>query len=192
MSLRIDKLIENTDFSVLYSKSHRLFSIGFNIEENKLTDSYYDLLASEARQTSLIAIAKKDVPSKHWNSLSRTLTILNNKKGLISWSGTSFEYLMPNINIPRFKGSLLDESCKFAIMSQIEYAKKAGIPWGISEAAFNLKDFNSNYQYKAFGIPWLGLKRGLAEELVVATYGSVLAVTDKPNEVYNNLKLLEK
>ena len=192
LSLRIDKLIENTDFSVLYSKSHRLFSIGFNIEENKLTDSYYDLLASEARQTSLIAIAKKDVPSKHWNSLSRTLTILNNKKGLISWSGTSFEYLMPNINIPRFKGSLLDESCKFAIMSQIEYAKKAGIPWGISEAAFNLKDFNSNYQYKAFGIPWLGLKRGLAEELVVATYGSVLAVTDKPNEVYNNLKLLEK
>ena len=189
---RISNLIENTDFSYLYSKQHRLFSIGFNIEENKLTDSYYDLLASEARQASIVAIAKKDVQSKHWNSLSRTLTILNNKKGLISWSGTAFEYLMPNINIPRYKGSLLDESSKFAIMSQIDYAKKLGIPWGISEAAFNVKDLHSNYQYKAFGIPWLGLKRGLADEMVVATYGSVLAISDKPIAVYNNLKLLQQ
>ena len=189
---KVSCLIDDTDFSKLYSPSHRLFSIGFNIEENKLTDSYYDLLASEARQASLVAIAKKDVPSKHWNILSRTLTILNNKKGLISWSGTAFEYLMPNINIPRYEGSILDESSKFAIMSQMEYAKKLNIPWGISEAAFNVKDLHSNYQYKAFGIPWLGLKRGLADEMVIATYGSVLAITDKPKEVYNNLKLLEQ
>ena len=188
----VSKLIENTDFSKLYSPSHRLFSIGFNVEENKLTDSYYDLLASEARQASIVAIAKKDVPSKHWNNLSRTLTILNNKKGLISWSGTAFEYLMPNINIPRYEGSLLDESCKFAIMSQMEYAKKLNIPWGISEAAFNVKDLHSNYQYKAFGIPWLGLKRGLADEMVISSYGSVLAIVDRPQDVYNNLKLLEK
>ena len=188
----ISKLIENTDFSKLYNPSHRLFSIGFNVEENKLTDSYYDLLASEARQASIVAIAKKDVPSKHWNNLSRTLTILNNKKGLISWSGTAFEYLMPNINIPRYEGTLLDESCKFAIMSQMEYAKKLNIPWGISEAAFNVKDLHSNYQYKAFGIPWLGLKRGLADEMVISSYGSVLAITDKPQEVYKNLKLLEQ
>ena len=192
MESRINTLINNTDFSKLYSQSHRLFSIGFNIEDNKLTDSYYDLLASEARQASLIAIAKKDVPSKHWNALSRTLTILNNKKGLISWSGTAFEYLMPNINIPRFEGTILDESSKFAIMSQIEYAKKLNIPWGISEAAFNVKDLHSNYQYKAFGIPWLGLKRGLADEMVIASYGSILAITDKPQEVYNNLKVLEQ
>ena len=189
---KVSELIEATDFSKLYSTSHRLFSIGFNIEENKLTDSYYDLLASEARQASIVAIAKKDVPSKHWNNLSRTLTILNNKKGLVSWSGTAFEYLMPNINIPRYEGSLLDESSKFAIMSQIEYAKKLKIPWGISEAAFNVKDLHSNYQYKAFGIPWLGLKRGLADEAVIATYGSVLAITDKPSKVYENLKLLEQ
>ena len=188
----VSKLIENTDFSKLYSPSHRLFSIGFNVEENKLTDSYYDLLASEARQASLVAIAKKDVPSKHWNNLSRTLTILNNKKGLISWSGTAFEYLMPNINIPRYEGSLLDESCKFAIMSQMEYAKKLNIPWGISESAFNVKDLHSNYQYKAFGIPWLGLKRGLADEMVISSYGSLLAITDKPQEVYKNLKRLEQ
>ena len=188
----VNKLIENTDFSHLYKKEQRIFSIGFNIEENKLTNSYYDLLASEARQASLIAIAKKDVPSKHWNSLSRTLTTLGKYKGLVSWSGTSFEYLMPNINIPKYKGSLLDESCKFMIMSQMEYAKKLQIPWGISEAAFNLKDLHSNYQYKAFGIPWLGLKRGLADEMVVAAYGSVLAITDYPKEVYQNLKRLEE
>ena len=192
ISTIVKDIIENTDFSYLYSKEHRIFSIGFNIEENKLTDSYYDLLASEARQASLVAIAKNDVPSKHWNNLSRTLTVLRKYKGLISWSGTAFEYLMPNINIPRYKGSLLDESCKFAIMNQIEYSQKLGIPWGISEAAFNLKDLQGNYQYKAFGIPWLGLKRGLADEMVSATYGSVLAITDMPTAVLKNLKELEK
>ena len=189
---KVTDMIEQTDFTKLYSEEQRLFSIGFNIEENKLTDSYYDLLASEARQASLVAIAKKDVPPKHWNNLSRTLTVLKKYKGLISWSGTAFEYLMPNINIPRYEGSLLDESCRFAIMNQIEYSKKLGIPWGISEAAFNLKDLHSNYQYKAFGIPWLGLKRGLADEMVTSTYGCVLTVTDNPNEVVENLKELEK
>ena len=188
----ITRLINETDFSLLYSKQHEIFSIGYNIEENKLTDSYYDLLASEARQSSLISIAKKDIPAKHWNRLSRTLTILGKYKGLISWSGTSFEYLMPNINIPKYEGSLLDESCKFMIMSQIEYSKKLQIPWGISEAAFNLKDLQGNYQYKAFGIPWLGLKRGLADEMVVASYGSILALPEKPKQVIENLKLLEK
>lgn len=119
-----DKIIKDTDFSYLYSKENRLLSIGFNIEENKLTDTYYDLLASEARQASLVAIAKKDVEAKHWNNLSRTLTKLDKYKGLISWSGTAFEYLMPNVNIKRYKGSLLDESCKFMIMSQMKYANK--------------------------------------------------------------------
>ena len=188
----IKNLINNTDFSKLYSKEHRLFSIGFNIEDNSLTDSYYDLLASEARQASLVAIIKRDVDVKHWNALSRTLTVLNNKKGLISWSGTAFEYLMPNINIPRYKGSIIDESCKFAEMCQIEYAKALGTPWGISEAAFCVKDLHSNYQYKAFGIPWLGLKRGLADEIVIASYASILAILDKPREVIKNLRELQK
>lgn len=190
--LAIDKLIEETDFSKLYDEQTRLFSIGFNIEENKLTDSYYDLLASEARQTSLVAISKKDVPAKHWNNLSRTLTILNKYKGLISWSGTAFEYLMPNTNIPNYPGSLLDESTKFMLMSQKEYAKKLNIPWGISESAFHLKDLNHNYQYKAFGIPWLGLKRGLGDEMVVASYGSIMAVSEEPKQVLQNLKKLEE
>ena len=188
----IKNIIEQTDFAKLYDQENRLFSIGFNVEDNQLTDSYYDLLASEARQTSLIAIAKKDISEKHWYNLSRTLTTLNGYKGLISWSGTSFEYLMPTVNIPQYSGSILDESCKFMIMSQLEYAKRLGIPWGISEAAFNLRDLNNNYQYKAFGIPWLGLKRGLSDEIVVSAYGSVLAINDSPKEVLNNLKVLEQ
>jgi len=188
----INKLIKDTDFSKLYNNEISLFSIGFNIDENKLTDSYYDLLASEARQASLIAIAKRDVPAKHWNSLSKVLTTIDGKKGLISWSGTAFEYLMPNINIKKYSGSLLDESCKFMIMSQKKYCNKLQIPWGISEAAFNLKDLNSNYQYKAFGIPWLGLKRGLADDIVVSSYGSILAITEEPKEVLKNINILKK
>ena len=188
----IENIINITDFSLLYNNEEQIFSIGFNIDENKLTNSYYDLLASEARQASLIAIAKKDIPSKHWNYLGRTLTTLGKYKGLISWSGTAFEYLMPNINIPKYEGSLLDESCKFMIKSQIEYSKKLNLPWGISEAAFNLKDLHSNYQYKAFGIPWLGLKRGLADEMVVSSYGGFLAINDVPKEELINLKRLEK
>ena len=188
----IDKIIENTNFSILYDYKKKIFSIGFNVEENKLTDSYYDLLASEARQASLIAIAKHEVPAKHWNSLSRTLTTLNKYKGLVSWSGTAFEYLMPNINIRSYKGSLLDESCRFMVMSQKEYAKKLGIPWGISEAAFNLRDLNNNYQYKAFGIPWLGLKRGLEEDMVISPYSIFLSMKYDVKDAIDNLKKLEK
>ncbi len=192
MILDIDTIIQKTDFRYLYDEETRLFSIGFNIEENKLTDSYYDLLASEARQTSLVAIAKKDVPAKHWNNLSRTLTILNKYKGLISWSGTAFEYWMPNINIPKYQASLLAESSEFMLMCQREYAKRLNIPWGISESAFHLKDLHNNYQYKAFGIPWLGLKRGLADEIVVATYASILALPEVPKDVIENLQELKK
>ena len=188
----INDLISNTDFSVLYSQKNRLFSIGYNLEDNELTDSYYDFLASEARQASLVAIAKRDVSFKHWNNLSRTLTALKNYKGLISWSGTAFEYLMPNINIKRYYGSLLDEASKFLIMSQIEYSKKLNIPWGISEAAFNLRDLNYNYQYKAFGIPWLGLKRGLSEEVVISPYSTFLAISDVPKQAIENLKRIEE
>ncbi len=188
----VSDLIDNTDFSKLYSSKNKLLSIGFNLEENKISDSYYDFLASEARQASLVAIAKGDISVKHWNNLSRTLTSLNGYKGLISWTGTAFEYLMPNINLKRYKGSLLDESSKFAIMSQIEYSKKLDIPWGISESAFNLRDLNNNYQYKAFGIPWLGLKRGLEEDIVVSPYSTFLSLEDETKLGIQNIKRLEK
>lgn len=188
----VTDLINNTDFSKLYSEKNKLFSIGYNLEENKLSDSYYDFLASEARQASLVAIAKRDVPAKHWNNLSRTLTSLNGYKGLVSWTGTAFEYLMPNINFKRYTGSLLDEASKFAIMSQIEYARKLGVPWGISESAFNLRDLYNNYQYKAFGIPWLGLKRGLEEDIVISPYSTFLSLEDEPEKSVENLKRIEK
>ena len=187
----VDKLIREVDFSVLYSEENKLFSIGFNLEENKLTDSYYDFLASEARQASLIAIAKKDVSSRHWNYLSRTLTTLKGYKGLISWSGTAFEYLMPNINIKAYSGSLIDESNKFAVMCQMEYAKKMDIPWGISESAYSLKDLYNNYQYKAFGIPWLGLKRGLENDIVVSPYSTFLALGEARSSAIKNIKRLQ-
>jgi len=188
----VDKVIEQTDFSYLYNYKNNLFSIGYDVETNALTDSYYDLLESEARQTSFIAIANKQVPQKHWNNLSRTLTRNFGYKGMVSWAGTAFEYLMPNINMPTYKTSLLDESARFMLLSQKKYADKLGIPWGISESAFSLQDLNLNYQYKAFGVPWLGLKRGLAQDVVVAPYASILALNFEPREVINNMKLLKK
>ena len=188
----VNSLIAQTDFSKLFDEKTKLFSIGFNLEENKLTDSYYDFLASEARQASLVAIAKNDVPSKHWNSLSRTITIYKDYKGLISWTGTAFEYLMPNLNLKRYPGSLLDESSKFAILSQKEYCKRLNVPWGISESAYNLRDLNQNFQYKAFGIPWLGLKRGLEYDLVISPYSTFLALQEGEKTAISNIQLLEK
>ena len=188
----IDKIICDTDFSKLYSEKNKLFSVGFNLEENSLTDSYYDFLASEARQASIVAISKRQVPVKHWNSLSRTITIYKGYKGLISWTGTAFEYLMPNLNLKKYEGSLLDESSKFAIMSQKDYCNELGVPWGISESAYYLKDLNNNYQYKAFGIPWLGLKRGLEYDLVVSPYSTFLALQDGEKSAIHNINELKK
>ena len=188
----IDKIICDTDFSKLYSEKNKLFSVGFNLEENSLTDSYYDFLASEARQASIVAISKRQVPVKHWNSLSRTITIYKGYKGLISWTGTAFEYLMPNLNLKRYEGSLLDESSKFAIMSQKDYCNELGVPWGISESAYYLKDLNNNYQYKAFGIPWLGLKRGLEYDLVISPYSTFLALQDGEKSAIQNINELKK
>ena len=190
LAKRVEDLINQTDFSKLYNEKIGLFSIGYNIEENELTDSYYDLLATEARQTSLVAIAKKDVPSKHWNNLGRTLTKIGMYKGLVSWGGTAFEYLMPTINIPSYETTLLDESCRFSVISQRKYAKKLGTMWGISESAYNTKDTKGNYQYKTFGIPWLGLKRGL-EEVVVSPYSTAMSLNFYPKESIENLKELE-
>lgn len=189
---KISELIENTNFSKLYDEDKNLFSIGYDIRENKLVDSYYDLLASEARLASFVAIAKRDVPYKHWFSMSRTLTTVDRYKGLVSWSGTMFEYFMPLIVMKSYRYTLLDETYEFCIYSQKKYAKKLNIPWGISESAFNLQDLNYNYQYKAFGIPWLGLKRGLKEEIVVAPYSSFLALGKNTTDVLKNAEELKK
>lgn len=188
----VEKIIDETNFSYLYDYKKGLFSIGFDDKEKKLVDSYYDLLASEARQASFIAIAKRDIPYKHWFYLGRSLTTVDGYKGLVSWAGTMFEYFMPLIVMKSYDYTLLDETYNFCIYSQKRYAKKLNIPWGISESAFSLQDLNYNYQYKAFGIPWLGLKRGLKDEFVVAPYASILALPEAPKDVLKNIEELKK
>lgn len=191
LKLKVQKIIDETDFSYLYDYKKNLFSIGYDDRNKKLVDSYYDLLASEARLASFIAIAKRDVPYKHWFYLGRSLTTVDGYKGLVSWAGTMFEYFMPLVIMKSYDYTLLDETYRFCIYSQKKYAHKLNIPWGISESAFNLQDLNYNYQYKAFGIPWLGLKRGLKDEIVVTPYASLLALSMTPKDVLKNIENLK-
>ena len=188
---RVNKLSLDTKFSVLFEEKRQLFSIGYNIEKKRLSSSYYDLLASEARQTSYIAIARGEVPSKHWFKLGRSLTVVDRFKGLVSWSGTMFEYLMPLLIMKSYKNTLLDETYSFVIKSQKKYGKQRNMPWGASESSFNSLDINLDYQYKAIGVPWLGLKRGLIEDAVTAPYATFLALLVSPLEAYKNIKELK-
>ena len=192
LSIYTDELINNTDFSVLYFQGRNLFSIGFNVEQGVLVDSYYDMLMSENRITSLVAIAKKDITSKHWFALARNMVDVDGYKGLMSWAGTSFEYFMPYLFIKSYPYTLIDQSMFFCGYSQVKYARKNKVPFGISESAYAKRDTDLNYQYKSFGIPWLGLKRGLNSSLVVAPYASILMIELSPKKVYNNLIALKK
>jgi len=187
-----NNLIDSTDYTILYDKSKNIFSIGFDVDKNEMVKSYYDMLMSEARLTSLVAIASRQVTSKHWFSLARNLVKIDRYKGLLSWSGTSFEYFMPNLLTKSYEHTLIDESLFFSIYSQMKYGKKAGLPWGISESAFAMQDSYLNYQYKAFGVPWLGLKRGLNDSMVVSPYSSLMCMAYAPRKVYNNIKELKK
>lgn len=197
--LRIDELIasnealiEGVDFSVLYNTDRNLFSIGYNQESGKLEDSYYDMLMSENRTTSLIAIASRQITSKHWFALARNLVRLDGYKGLMSWSGTSFEFFMPYLFNKSYEHTLIDQSLFFSEYSQIKFARTNDVPWGVSESAYAIKDNELNYQYKAFGIPWLGLKRGLNNYLIVSPYASLLMLEYDPERVYKNMKILKK
>ncbi len=192
LSQKVQEMIDDTHFSALYDSDKNLFSIGYDVSNQNLLDSYYDLLASEARTASLVAIAKKDIPYKHWFCLGRNMTTMGGGMGLLSWSGTMFEYFMPNVIMKPPKNTLLEETNAFCIMSQQRYAQKLNIPWGISESAFHVQDFHLNYQYKAFGIPWLGLKRGLKDEVVVSPYSSLLAISEAPKEVLKNMRTLKE
>lgn len=187
-----ETLIAQTDFSVVYSDYRNLFSIGFDVEQGILVDSYYDMLMSENRITSLVAIAKKDVGSKHWFSLARNMIDVDGYKGLMSWAGTSFEYFMPYLFMKSYEYTLIDQSMFFCKYSQVKYAKKNKVPFGISESAYAKRDSELNYQYKSFGIPWLGLKRGLNSSLVVSPYASLLMLENSPKKVYNNLNKLKQ
>lgn len=192
LCLRIDNIVNETTFKPLYSVKRQLLSIGFDLEDGKLTNSYYDLLASEARQASFIGIALGDIPVKHWSRLGRTQTAYHGRKGLVSWTGTMFEYLMPTLLMKTYRNTLLDEACHFAVMSQRHTGEVKNLPWGISECAFFMVDANKDYQYKAMGIPELGLKRGLTKDYVISPYSVFLAMEFNPLDTSNNLERLKK
>ena len=179
------------DFTFLYDRSRKLFSIGYQYGPHALDTSFYDLLASEARLASFLAIAKNDVPVEHWLHLDRTLTHEEGETALVSWSGSMFEYLMPALVMQSFPFTLLDQTCRGAVQRQIAYGGERGVPWGISESAYNLRDRHLTYQYRAFGVPDLALKRGLARDLVVAPYASALALLIEPERAMTNLRSLE-
>ena len=180
------------DFRFLFHPQRKLLSIGFRVSENRRDNSYYDLLASEARLTSFLAVSHGQLPLDHWFALGRAMTLADGQPVLLSWSGSMFEYLMPALLMPSYPGTLLDASCGAAVRRQIRYARRYGLPWGISESCYNRTDERQTYQYRAHGVPGLGLKRGLGEHLVVAPYASALAMMVAPREARQNLAWLER
>jgi cellobiose phosphorylase len=187
ISNRAEIFVEDMDFKFLYHPQRRIFHIGLNLDVGELDKNYYDLLASEARIASIIALAKGDVPQSHWLHLGRPLTRVEGRVVLLSWSATMFEYLMPTLFMLSYPGTLLSESANVAVLHQIAYGKAKGVPWGISESGYYRFDGNQNYQYRAFGVPGLGFKRGLSDDLVVAPYASMIAIGYNPQAVAQNL-----
>ncbi|MEO6778710.1 MAG: glucoamylase family protein, partial [Gemmatimonadaceae bacterium] len=179
------------DFTFLYDERRKLFSIGYQTSANTFDNSYYDLLASEARLASFIAIAKGDVPVEHWFHLGRSLTSDRGIRALASWSGSMFEYLMPVLVTQSYPFTLLDQTYHGAVRRQILYGIERKAPWGVSESAYNMRDRHQVYQYRGFGVPDLALKRGLSKDLVIAPYASVLAMLIEPRQAIRNLGVLE-
>ncbi len=193
LSNEAERYVAEMDFSFLFAQQRQVFHIGYNIDTGQLDDSYYDLLASEARIASIVAIAKNDVPYTHWLHLGRPLTRLDTgEQVLLSWSGTMFEYLMPPLLMHTYPDTLLDQSYHAVIQRQIEYGKQRGVPWGISESGFYAFDAAKNYQYHAFGAPGLGYQRGLSADLVIAPYASLLALPFAPQATLVNLTHLRQ
>ncbi len=178
------------EYDFLYDKGRHLLTIGYNVSERRRDSGYYDLLASEARLVTFVAIAQGQLPQESWFALGRLLTATGGEPILLSWSGSMFEYLMPLLVMPTYENTLLDRTCKAAVGRQIEYGRQRGVPWGMSESGYNMVDVRLNYQYRAFGVPGLGLKRGLAADLVVAPYASALALMVAPEEACRNLQRL--
>jgi cyclic beta-1,2-glucan synthetase len=185
-----EKMFFAMDFTFLFDNSRKLFSIGYRATDGSLDPNCYDLLASEARLTSFIAIAKGDVPSSHWFRLGRALTPVGRGSALISWSGSMFEYLMPALVMRSPAGSMLSQTYQQVVRRQIEYGIERRVPWGVSESAFNARDLDLTYQYSSFGVPGLGLKRGLSEDIVVAPYATALAAMINPSAATQNFTRL--
>ncbi|HET9494407.1 MAG TPA: glucoamylase family protein, partial [Chloroflexia bacterium] len=185
-----DDIVRGMNFGFLFDEERKLFAIGYNVAELRRDNSYYDLLASEARLASYLAIARGDVPQAHWFRMGRPVTGRGRDQTLISWTGTMFEYLMPNLVMRTYAGSLLDQACTAAVRYQKRYGLSRSVPWGISESAYNALDSEQNFRYRAFGLLELGLKRGLSEDLVVAPYATQLALGIDPRHSLANLRRL--
>jgi cyclic beta-1,2-glucan synthetase len=183
--------VKEMDFRFLFDEERALFPIGYQVAAHAHDASYYDLFASEARLASFVAIAKNDVPLDHWFRLGRSLTHASGETALVSWSGSMFEYLMPTLVMRSYPFTVLDESHRGAVLRQVAYGEERGVPWGVSESAYNLRDRHLTYQYRAFGVPDLGLKRGLGRDLVVAPYAAALAVAFEPQRALENLAAFE-
>ena len=190
LATRADALATAMEFGFLYDADREVFSIGFDVLATRLDASFYDLLASESRLGSFIAIAKGDVPLRHWFRLGRPFVPVGYARALVSWTGTMFEYLMPQLLMRTYAGTLLDSSNRAVVARQIEYGRERHVPWGISESAYNARDLNLNYQYGPFGVPGLGIKRGLGDDLVVAPYATALALLVDPRAAVANLDRL--
>ncbi len=183
-------MVEDMKFDLLLDTDRQLLSIGYRVEDGALDPSCYDLLASEARLASFVAIAKGDVPTRHWFHLGRAVTPVHGRAALISWSGSMFEYLMPTLIMRAPAGSLLDETTRVAVRRQEEYGEERHLPWGVSESAYNVRDQEFTYQYASFGVPGLGLKRGLGDDAVVAPYATALAAMVAPQAAVRNFARL--
>ena len=183
----LQSLASGIEMRFLYDAKRKLFTIGYNVSSGRLDGSSYDLLASESRLGSFVAIARGDVPLEHWFTLSRPYGAVGRQRVLLSWTGTMFEYLMPLLFLHSYPHSLLDKAAEDAVAIQITYGRTHGVPWGISESAYADLDLDKTYQYKAFGVPALGLKRGMEEQPVVAPYASLLALNQAPGAVVRNM-----
>jgi len=189
---KVDLWIENMDFKPLYDYRRNLFRIGYNVSLSNPDSSYYDLLASEARLASFLAIAKGDIPQKHWFKLGRPMAIVHGKATLLSWSGTMFEYLMPNLVMKCHKSTVIGQSLMAVVKKQISYASKKKVPWGISESGYYRFDQCLNYQYRAFGVPALGLRSDIKKSLVISPYSSLLALEFAEEMVCDNIDKLKR
>ncbi|MBC7405166.1 MAG: cyclic beta 1-2 glucan synthetase [Cytophaga sp.] len=176
------------DYRFLYDATTHLLAIGYNVTERRRDVSFYDLLASEARLTTFVAIAQGQLPQESWFALGRQLTVAGGEPILLSWSGSMFEYLMPLLVMPTFDNTLLDQTYQSAVQRQIAYGEQRGVPWGISESGYNAFDASLNYQYRAFGVPGLGFKRGLGDDLVIAPYATMMALMIAPEQACKNLQ----
>ncbi|MDW7753744.1 MAG: glucoamylase family protein [Brevefilum sp.] len=188
---KISFSLERMEFDFLFDESREVFYLGYQVGSGRLDKNHYDLLGSEARTASLYAIALNEVPRSHWLHMGRPFTTIEGIPTLLSWNGSMFEYLMPNLFTKIYPETLLEQTSKGVVKAQIKYGKKKNVPWGISESSYYRFDQAQNYQYQGFGVPGLGRKRGLEKDLVIAPYASLMAVGIDHQAVIENIADLE-